>query len=551
VLSSLVSPRPLPALAAALAIATLAPAASRAEERWKLDTGGEIVFQRVTPLGTLLVSTEMNLRAVDPATGKTLWMRDDVRMLKEGFYDEIADTPYGLLDLGDGSATSPRRIEVIDLENGRMRWDSRNLPMSSTQGIYQIPQKNLLLMVGLPRQTQKSGVLIEGKKSMLLSVDLTSGAMKWRQDSLFSTPVRVFEVHGTGKVVKRRTIEGNQPPVYDGESGAFLYLSEDGPVKFDLATGDPLWTGTALAGRKPPALRDGYAAMQFGEGALFVPFGRSLQAFDATSGAPLWKAPPEFRSQVAQMKLVAQGLVVRGQPNLNEKGNRIGKPFIDILDPVTGRSVWTRPFKDHEITTSFDVRADCIYVATAGELFAISIADGSSRVVARFKLKGGEVPTTVEALEGGCLISSNQNMVMVDADGAQKYHSFYMAPTATGWARLATTAAIMAANAAAAAEAHARVMAASDTQQAALAAANPKLVKRYQASANVLAYRSVLANTEAHGLKGPGLVKVEKSTGKEMARVVLGVKAPAYELDPIGGKLYFLKSPREIVCYDF
>jgi outer membrane protein assembly factor BamB len=525
---------------ALVALASIAPA--RAEELWKLDTGGDIVFQRLTPLGSLLVSTEMNLRAVDPETGKTLWMRDDVKKLKECNYDEITDTPYGLLDLGDGVGGTQRRVEVIDLETGQKKWDSSNLPMNSSQGLFQVPQKNMLLMMGMPKK---------GNKSVLVGVDIASGELKWQQDAVFTKPVQLFEVRGSGKLFKRMSVEGNQQPVFDTENTAVLYLTEEGPVKIDLSTGQKVWVADKLKGKEPPAPRNGYASIVKGEGVVFVPYGKSVQALDANSGAALWKEDHDFKSPVAQMQLVPQGLLVRGQPVMNDKGKMVGKPFIDLLDPKTGLSVWKKPFKDLDDATTFDVKGDQAYIAADGELFTIQLADGSSKSVAKYKFKGSEVPTTLEVVDGNYLLSSSQNMMMLDANGGQKYHCFYAAPGASGWAKLASTAAIMAVNAAAAGSAYSRAQATGETQHYTLITSNPTLSKRFKASSNALSYCSILTSIEDGGHKGPGLVKIEKASGKEAARVVLGDKTPEYEMDPIEGRVFFMKSEKEIVCYKF
>ena len=135
---------------AMLACGTLAPV--HAEVLWTLDTGSEILFQRLTPLGTLLVSTENDFTAIDPATGKALWSRDDVKKLKECNYDEVYGSPLGLLDLGEGMGGAQRRVEVIDLTTGAKKWDSEALPMNSSQGVFPVGAKKMLLVAGAPKK---------------------------------------------------------------------------------------------------------------------------------------------------------------------------------------------------------------------------------------------------------------------------------------------------------------------------------------------------------------------------------------------------------------
>lgn len=516
--------------------------AAVAEPLWTYDSDAEIVFQRLTPLGNLLISTETRLMAVDPESGQTLWTRDDVKKLKECNYDEVANTPYGLLDLGDGVGGMQRRIEVIDLQTGLKKWDSKDLPMNSSQGLFQVPQHDMLLMIGVPKK---------GSKPVLVAVDLETGALRWQQDALFTRPLYLFEVRGSGRLFKRYSIEGSQHPVFDTDDTAILYLSDEGPIKIDLATGNKLWTADKLKGKQPPAPRNGYAPMVLGKGVVFVPFGKSLQALDVNTGLPLWKETRKLKSPVAQMQLVTEGLVVRGAPQVDEKGKPDGKPFIDLLDPKTGQSAWRTPFKDLEDATTFDVRAGRLYIAADGELFSINVADGTAASLAKFRFKGNEVPGTLEVLNNNYLLLSSQNVMMFDRSGAMKYHSYFSAPAASGWSKFASTTALMAANAASAANAHSRAMSSGQDQSYSLVTSNPALSKRFKASTNANAYASILTSVESDGQKGPGLVKVEKSTGKEVARVRLDDKTPQYEMDDVEGRVFFMKSEKQIICYRF
>jgi outer membrane protein assembly factor BamB len=170
-------------------------------------------------------------------------------------------------------------------------------------------------------------------------VDVATGALKWQAEGWFQKPVQLYEVRGSGKLFKRYAIEGCQEPVFDSENTAILFLSEDGPIKVDLSTGRKPWTADRLKGCDPSAPRNGCAPILLGGGAAVVSYKKSVMAIDVATGVPLWPKDHDFKSRVAQMALTPQGLVVRGQPQLNDKGKLDGKPFIDVLDPGTGESV--------------------------------------------------------------------------------------------------------------------------------------------------------------------------------------------------------------------
>jgi outer membrane protein assembly factor BamB len=536
---------PARALAGTAIVLTLALGATPpadAEQLWTLTTPKSIVFQRLTPLGSLLVSTDDALIGVDAATGKTLWTRSDIQKLKECNYDEIANTSYGLVEFGEGVGGTQRRVEVIDLTTGEKKWDSTDLPMNSSQGQLQVPQKGMLVMCGLPKR---------GKKPVLVAVGADDGAMKWQQEEVFTKPLNLIEVKGSGKLFKRYSVAGNQEPVFDTENTMIVYLTVEGPVKLDLATGNKLWTAPIKA-KTLPALNAGYAAMLLDHGIVYIPYDKSLQAVDANTGALLWTKDHDFKSKVTQMQMTPMGLVVRGAPGLNDKGKLDGKPFLDLLDPKTGLSVWKKPFKDLEDATTFDLRGDKLYIAADGELFAVNLADGAASSVTKYKFKGNEVPSSLEVVDGDYVLCSSQNLMRLDPSGTVKYHTYHSAPGQSGWIKVLSTAAVMATNAASASYAHSNAMANPGTTYHYTLYGNPELSRRFKASQNANACVAMLTGgLEADGQKGVGLVKVDKASGNDAAKVVLGDKTPEYEMDPIDGRVFFMKSDTEIICYKF
>src|SRR5882672_446343 len=87
-LAALVSCLWLPALAGSPAPEAL----PRLDPAWSLRLDGEVEWQRVAPLGQLLVKTSRALTAIDPGRGKVLWTRADLGGLAQDHYEEIEGT---------------------------------------------------------------------------------------------------------------------------------------------------------------------------------------------------------------------------------------------------------------------------------------------------------------------------------------------------------------------------------------------------------------------------------------------------------------------------
>ena len=530
-------------IVALAAAATLAATAARAAEpNWSYEADDDIVFQRLTPLGSLLVSTGSGLHALDPATGRVVWTNAGLKNLRECNYDELVNSPLALVEAGQGGGTR-RRVMAIDLATGQPRWDSTGLPFMTSQGVLQAPQRGMLVVAGVDQH---------GGKSVICGVDAETGALVWQQEGLFTLPLQLEEVQGSGKIVKRFSIAGNQLPLFPTADTAILYLNAEGPVKIDLNTGHKLWRAPITAERAP-ALSDGFAQMGLGDGVVFVPFENSLQAVDLATGKPLWAEPPQFKSHVAQMALTPHGLVVRGAPRPKPGPHRKpdGKPFLDMLDPATGASMWTKPFRDLDAATTFDLQGDQLFICADGELFAMRLEDGSTRSIAKVKFEGNERPERLELIDDDYVLSASRNLMRIDPAGNVRFHEFYPSPGPSGWIKALGAAAARAGNAASSAGTAGRAPRSAGNDFPGTPAGDPELTRRFNASQIGSEFQSILTAAGEGGKPVLALVKLDKTTGKKVAEVVLGEQPPEYQIDSIDNLLFLKRSDRRIDCFAF
>ncbi len=519
----------------AVAFATLAVTATLAhagDPAWSVKLG-EIQFQKVSSLGSLIVSHSKGLTALDPATGKVIWERPDLVKFKECNFDEIENTPYALLD--------GKQFEVIDLETGKPKWDSSKLPFRNSQGQFQVAHKRLLVVFG----TVKAG-----QKPTLVAVDTETGQIKWQQDKLFDKYLLLHEVKGSGKVFKRMSVAANQPPAFPDENSMVLWVTEDGPVCIDLETGAKKWTCAGLKGKTPAALAYGFCPMFAKDGVIYIPYEKSLQAIDAATGALLWAKEKDFRGRPVQIAMASAGVVVRGAPFVKEDGKPAGKPFIDCLNPKTGESVWPKPFKDLEDATSFDMKGDHLYICADGEMHQVALTNGTDQILARFKFKEHEVPSDLELLEdGSMLLTSSQTILRLDASGKETARAYFEAPSTSGWAKLGAGLLTAAVNAAAAGSAYDRAQR-TGMDQTYYLSSNPLLGKRFRAStqsATSLYVLTMVPGSDGH--KVSGIARVERLTGKVLSTAALNEKTPVYEVDEVENMLYFIENDDIVEAY--
>ncbi|HKW40093.1 MAG TPA: PQQ-binding-like beta-propeller repeat protein, partial [Gemmatimonadales bacterium] len=254
----------------------------------------------------LIVGNKTELAGVDATTGAVLWSRKDLGNLKRAALDLAWSTGLGVVWRSD-------TMQIIDLRTGVKRWDTGSLSFQVARGWLPSPGADTALLV-LGRTATSA--------TTLTSVDIASGRVRWRQDSVFAAEPKVFETSGIPYLL------GHQSPIADSDTSFVLYISTEGPVRLDLRTGRVLWRSTVLRGAKLPLPGDGYASIAQRRGLLIIPSGDSLLALKSSDGAPAWTSPYKAKKQVFRIVSTRRGLLVRGYE------------WFDLLDPATGKSLW-------------------------------------------------------------------------------------------------------------------------------------------------------------------------------------------------------------------
>lgn len=185
-----------------------------------------------------------------------------------------------------------------------------------------------------------------------------------------------------------------------------------------------------------------------------------------------------------------------------------------------------------------------------------------------------ENPTTVELVDDGILLISDQNIMKLDWDGNTVYQSYFPSPQVPGLKKALLIAnAVRAATAATAASAYAGAFAHASAASGDQATKNvtgelaegfgdvavegfsfadaemKNVMKRFKASAQSPDFVFILSEYEK---KTYGILQVSKATGKMVELIDLGKeKEPNYEVDQVYSYIYFRTNPNEIVCYQF
>lgn len=119
--------------------------------------------------------------------------------------------------------------------------------------------------------------------------------------------------------------------------------------------------------------------------------------------------------------------------------NQYGKGEVNLFDLDTGR-----PRFDKSITSKFekgstqqsllrDFKGNLVFVYSDNALYEINLENGMLRMLRDdLKVEGKETINNIEIRNQGILLSSHQNVLMLDFNGKLLFQSYYPAPTQPG-----------------------------------------------------------------------------------------------------------------------
>ncbi len=270
-------------------------------------------------------------------------------------------------------------------------------------------------------------------------------------------------------------------------------------------------------------------------------------------GKTLFKKPLKTGEDILTMAKTPQGLIYITSEDAN------------IVNLETGEQVWKKPLKYKRadaVSSTYDSKNSRYLISADEKLFAINENSGDFENLAESKFDGKEDPTGVEIRAKGILLTSSQNMMLLDFDGKENWHVYNRAPgkSAFGVILMGITAVATATTSVAASHAanqHRNSLGNFTSQgeaynnlahgmAAATGASVAEMLKRFKATSATENAQFVLTKLD----DGVGLIKLNKDTGEKEKEIVLKDKKPVYKVDDFGGYLYYKASNNTIYSYD-
>ncbi len=602
---------------------TLTIVAQKAEQPdFRYDTGAKINEMALTQGGTMVVATNDGLVGIKPGSNQLLFNFTEYGRVKPEELTFVPNAPYVIVAQG-GFAGITGKKTVIDYISGKTLFNTEGNGWKIAYSCDVKMPQNKLVVTGQRRSEEKFATAVAvydlntgkedyrfnlgdpGKVTMGAGMQ-PSGAILLLKDYLIvpTTKGLVAKKAQTGETLWENDIkninwmvaDATEKEIYAFESvnqgkntrihkvgvnGAELW-KDDHKVKGQVVNFEILPNGIAVVSNQS----DG------GSNSVFAPSNESNIAFmNAANGEDLWEKAPKTKGYVQHFYIMEDGIlfgIYQGGINkisfdgqtLFKKPLKTGENILtmaetpqgliyitsedaNIVNLKTGDQVWDKPLKYKRagaVSSTLDSKNNRYLISADETLYAVDATSGEVSTLAESKFDGKEAPSHVEIRDGGILLTSDQNMLLMDWNGGKQWQEYYRAPgkSAMGAILAGVSAVAMAAAATGAASSsvnnrlqgyNSRADRESDLAgglAAASGASISEMLKRFKATAATQNDQFILTKLD----EGVGLVKLSKDTGKMDKEIVLKDKQPEYIVDEIGGILYYKADSNSIFAYD-
>lgn len=371
----------------------------------------------------------------------------------------------------------------------------------------------------------------------------STGKVIWKDAQKVKGSVTRFEILPQGIVVVSDVIATGKQSVFSKrEESKIAFLSAE--------NGEDLWD-------KAPKTK-GYVQHFYvmDDGILFgiESGGINKIGFD---GKALFRKPLKTGENIHTMALTPKGMLY------------ITDSDSDIINLENGESIWNKPIKYKNavnVASTYDANNKRYLISNGEEVIAIDESSGNKTTLSNVKFKEKEAPTKMEIRNEGIFLGSDQNMMLISFDGSKKYQEYYKSPGRSTFGKImgavtmvASTGLAMASAARAGANRTgsgnslsnynsygADAKRASDMFADIGSASFDYMSTRFKSTAATKDSQFILSKLS----DGVGLLKVGKDSGQIEKEILLKDKKPVYEVDEIGGVLYYQADKKTIYVYN-
>jgi hypothetical protein len=305
---------------------------AQVEVKWEKELSSDILWQEVTALGNLIVSSENQLAGVNTETGAIIWSKQELAGLNRIAYNEIPRSPFFTVDLG-------KSILVLDQFSGDLVFDSQKAGIGTIEDYFLLYNSDAILVSGES----------PGGEPIMVSVRMSDGSVTWSMNEEFGRIISVTELGNKELLIV--TLFNNYK--LNSENGEVIWnevnSAESEQMKNMGALGDLMKTmaenmvedmDIELRYYRPEggdvfylgSQQESQSGFTSSSGGSTVSYQNVYIAYNISDGKRVWDKPLEVKGRLGQVTFLDNGILV-----LPDDGNRTK---INLFDYNTREGKW-------------------------------------------------------------------------------------------------------------------------------------------------------------------------------------------------------------------
>lgn len=584
-------------------------------------TDAKINFMKLTDAGVLLIAHNDGFAGIKPGVDKLVFDFKDYGSVKEEELKFIPATPYVEISQGGFAKLSSKKT-VFDYVAGKQIFETKANGWKDAFSTQVFMPQNKLVVSGVrtSKEQYAAGVgiydMATGKEEKIIYLSepgkvtmgtvAVTGSIYMKNNKVYiptSKEMICYDISTNSRVWTAKVDDISW--LTSDESGNEIYCFEvtnggDTKIHKISSNGEVLWKdyqkvkGTISRFEILPQGIAVVSDVADNGGSVFSAKAESKIAFfSAKDGSDLWDKAPKTKGYVQHFYVMDDGILFGIQSGGINKISFTGETLFkkplktgenihtmaltpkgmiyitdsdaDIINLKTGESIWSKPIKYKKaslVTSTYDANNKRYLISTGDDIVAIDENSGAISTLAEYKFEEKEAPNSFSVRKSGLLLTSDQNVMMLNFDGTKSFHEYFKSPGRSTFGKImggvmavASTATSMAMAAKAGANRNSigqyneygREADRAATMFSEIGSASfDYMSKRFKATAATANAQFILTKLD----DGVGLVKINKDTGAKDKEIVLKDKKPEYEVDEYAGVLYYKKDNNTIESFD-
>lgn len=305
---------------------------SQVEMKWNKEVPTKILWQEVTSLGNLIVSSREELIGIDTETGEISWGKRAFGSLKRAAFEELPNSPFF-------SVTTNNSLHLIDQFSGNEVFNSKNAGLQNVASYHLLYNSDAILVSGTDYNSEP----------LMVSVKMSDASLLWSMDEKFGRIVAANELDNqellivtlfnnyklnadSGEVIWKKTNSKEAAQIDKmGKLGALLKQAAENVSKdmdIQLNYYQPEGSDVFYLGSQ----KERQGGMTTSSGTTTVNYTNNYNAYNINDGSLVWSEELKVNGALSQVYFLDEGMLV-----LPDDGNRTK---INLFDYNTREGLW-------------------------------------------------------------------------------------------------------------------------------------------------------------------------------------------------------------------